>query len=210
MLAVLRAGGRPVWLAPNRERPRSGLAGIVVTGGSDIAAQFYGGTDHAHAVPDVVRDRYEMAVLRFADLRGLPVLGICRGAQLINVYRGGNLYSDIANLRQVTSNRPSLLPSKTVTIEPDSRLRQIAAAATLRVNSLHHQAVRDLGGELRVVGRDDDGIVQAIESTAARTVIGVQWHPEYLQWQRPQLALFRALVEACERDGTARTNGDGA
>ncbi len=199
MLAVYRAGGRPVWLAPNRERPRRDLNGLVVTGGSDIAAQFYGARDAAHATPDIVRDRFELAVLRFADLNGLPVLGICRGAQLINVHRDGNLYGDISELRRVTSNRPSVLPSKWITIERSSRLAAIVRVERLKVNSLHHQAVDRLGHGLSIVARDDDTIVQAVECDGERFVVGVQWHPEYLQWRRAQLAVFRALVAAAAR-----------
>lgn len=190
---VRLAGGKPVCLAPGIEPP-DGLEGLLVTGGSDIDPAHYGQPGGPFVAPDPIRDQYELAALEFARLHELPVLGICRGAQLINVVSGGTLHSDITELRQVTSNRPSLLPRKTVTLDSDSRLAALMGSVRFGVNSLHHQAVKALGRDLRIVGRDEDGIVQAIESIGTRLVVGVQWHPEYLPWQGRQRRLFHALV----------------
>ena len=198
-LAVRRAGGRPVCLAPGRREPDESLAAIIVTGGSDIDPLLYGGPPEPFSPPDVIRDEFELAALRFADLHGLPVLGICRGAQLMNVHHGGSLHADVAHLRRVTSNKASLTPSKTVDVEPHSVLASLLGTHTLRVNSLHHQAVDRIGEGLRVVARDRDKLVQGIESTDHRFRLGVQWHPEYLAFRETDMQLFRGLVAAASR-----------
>ncbi len=193
---VRLAGGRPLPLAPNRPPPPDDLDGLIVTGGSDINPALYGQPEGPWVEPDPVRDRFELAALEFARIRGLPVLGICRGAQLINVAAGGSLHGDLTELRRVTSNRRRLLPRKRVWIAPESRLRTILGGESVRVNSLHHQAVKDLGAGLSIVARDRDDIVQGIEATGERFLVGVQWHPEYLPWLAPQRALFRAVIAA--------------
>lgn len=198
-LAVWRAGGRPVFLAPYQPPPDESLQGIVITGGSDIDPLLYGAPENVFSPPDTIRDEYELAALRFADRLGLPALGICRGAQLMNVYRGGNLHSDISHLRHVSSNKPSILPSKWADIEPGSRLAAALDTDSLRINSLHHQAVKDTGAGLRAIARDRDKLIQGIESTDDRFWLGVQWHPEYLQWRKPDMNLFRKLVDEAHR-----------
>jgi putative glutamine amidotransferase len=194
--AILAAGGRPLLLYPG-DGSVPEFDALVVTGGSDIEATLYGGPADGPARPDPLRDGFELDALRLADQRQASILGICRGAQLLNVHRGGTLHGDVAGLRRKTSNRPSLLPRKRVTIEPTSRVARICGRRQLRVNSLHHQAVKGLGRNLEIVGRDRDDIVQAIEDPAPeRLCIGVQWHPEYLAVVPSQFRLFRALVDA--------------
>ena len=124
------------------------------------------------------------------------MLGICRGAQLLNVVLGGRLHTDLRRIRQHTSNRRTPFARKTLLVEADSRLAEIIGDGKARINSLHHQAVADLGEGLVVSGRDLDGIVQAIEKPGHRFLIGLQWHPEYLPFHRKQRRLFQALVEA--------------
>lgn len=200
-LAVLAAGGRPVPMFPWDGRQPT-IHGLVVTGGSDIQATLYGSPEHARSKPDPIRDQFELTALRDAEHRCLPLLGICRGAQLLNVHRGGTLFSDIAHLRRHTSNRRSLLPRKRVELEGDSALARTTGRRHFKVNSLHHQAVRQLGHGLRIVARDRDGIVQAIEAEGTRRFcLGVQWHPEYLLTLRPHFRLFRALVRAARAGG---------
>ena len=194
---VWRAGGRPLWLAPGSgEALPAALEGLVVTGGSDIDPSLYLQAGGPWVAPDPQRDQFELTALEFARRHELPLLGICRGAQLINVAAGGTLYQDITELRRVTSNRPTLLPRKQVEVESDSRLARVLGVTVVQVNSLHHQAVEHLGDGLRVVARDGDRIVQAIEAPQRRFCIGVQWHPEYLGWQQVQRRLFQALVAA--------------
>jgi putative glutamine amidotransferase len=136
----------------------------------------------------------EIKWIKYALEHKIPLLGICRGAQLINVVLGGNLFQDIRSLRRLTYNRPGLLPTKQVLLEEKSLVARVCSRKKLRVNSLHHQAIRESGKGLQVVGRDLDGIIQAVEAGDGQKIIGVQWHPEYLFYLPAQLALFKWLV----------------
>ena len=127
-----------------------------------------------------------------------PVLGICRGAQLMNVVLGGTLYTDLRPFRRLTSNRRMLLPRKHLQVDAGTLLESILQAQHCRINSLHHQAIRDLGQGLKISGRDRDAIVQAVENPDHPFRVGVQWHPEYLPQQRPQLRLFQQLVDTAK------------
>ena len=197
-LAVWRAGGRPVRLSPSREIPE-GLAGLMVGGGDDIGAQLYGGEMRLDVRVDPARDRLELSLLeRFLPQR-LPVLGICRGAQIINVHCGGTLIGDIYTAYDHVRRQRTVLPRKHVHITADSRLHGLLGVSRCRVNSLHHQAVDRLGDALEVVARDRDGLIQAIEAPTHTYLIGVQWHPEFLVFNRPQQRLIRGLVDAARR-----------
>lgn len=184
-------------------KPDSRLAGVIIGGGNDIDPAIYGGDVSCSPNVDPERDTYELAILEEADRRGLPVLGICRGAQLINVYGGGTLVGDLKRHRVLTSNKGTLLPRKHVDIDPTSILAEWLSGTRTRVNSLHHQAVKETGQDLRVTAHDRDGIVQAIESARGPLRLGVQWHPEYLPQRRDQRRLFERFVDAC-RDYRAR------
>lgn len=143
------------------------------------------------------RDELEVPLVREAISRGLPILGICRGMQLINVCLGGSLYQEISVFYEEAPVLTTLLPRKHVSIAPTSRLRQIVQSMSLHVNSLHFQSVKTLGAGLVAVARESNGIVQAIEHTGSSYIIGVQWHPEYLAFEKPsQQRLFRSLVNA--------------
>lgn len=144
---------------------------------------------------DPDRDQLEMSLCRLAMENNLPVLGICRGAQLLNITQGGSLFQDTSDLYTETPQMRTLRPLKMITIAPDSRLASILDSHSLRVNSLHNQAVNQLGDDLTISARDSNGIVQAIEHPAAAFVIGVQWHPEYLPQSRSHQKLFKVLVK---------------
>ena len=194
-LALKRVGATPIRLRPAGGFPGMDFAAFVLSGGNDINPTLYGSVDgQVVSNVDPQRDAFEMQVLHYADARAIPVLGICRGMQIMNVGRGGTLYSDIAHLRATGSTRSTLRPIRRVDIRPESRLARVVSSHRLRVNSLHHQAVKNLGQSLVCVARDDDGIVQAIESASGSWRLGVQWHPEYQQWQPAQVRLFAALV----------------
>lgn len=145
---------------------------------------------------DRERDRLERRLLVDADARNLPILGICRGAQLLNVFYGGSLHADIEALYVEHPYIRTVLPRKRVQAEPESRLASIVGRSTILVNALHHQAVERVGKGMRVVARDATGVVQAIERPGERLCLGVQWHPEYIPQQRAQRLLFEALVHA--------------
>ncbi len=167
---------------------------LVIGGGNDISPEHYNGQVDAKVKLDPQRDALEIEWIQCALKNTIPMVGICRGAQLINVLLGGNLYHDIRHMRRLTYNRPGLLPTKQVWLEPDSDLAHITGKTKLRVNSLHHQAVNIPGDKLRCVARDLDNITQAVESSIHCPVIGVQWHPEYLWYLPSQLSIFRWLV----------------
>ncbi len=178
--------------------PEGEFSGFVIGGGNDIDPAIYGGDVSTSPSVDPVRDEFELAVLELADRTAVPVLGICRGAQLLNVSRGGKLYGDIRDRRVHTSNRGTLLPRKQVSIEPGSVLADFIGGGTTRVNSLHHQAISETGRGLTVSARDRDDIVQGIESVSGPLRLGVQWHPEYLPQRADQRRLFARFVAACE------------
>lgn len=194
-LAIRRAGGRPVRLVAGRPVPEA-LDGLVIGGGDDIGAALYGGQVLPDVRLDPERDRLEIDLFHAAQAQGLPVLGICRGAQMINIARGGTLFTDIHAVFVAAPRMRTVLPRKTVRIEAGSRLAGILACDPAQVNALHHQSVDRLGEGLRVVARDEVGIVQAIEGTGPGFLVGVQWHPELLVTQAPHQRLFRALVDA--------------
>ena len=190
---AVMAGFEPVLVRPFKgdslPEPGPDVAGSVIYGGP-------------YNVFDEARHPFlhdEAAWIRACMAQGIPLLGICRGFQEINVVLGGTLHQDILHLRRRTSNRPGLLPTKRVRLEPSSLAARVCGATAIRVNSLHHQAVRLAGRGLTVVGRDRDDIVQAVECSDGRPVIGVQWHPEYLIYLPAQLALFRWLVRSAKK-----------
>lgn len=192
-LAVWRHGGRPLRLSPSRPVPEA-LDGLIIGGGDDIEAHLYGGEMQLD-----VRVELELALLARFIPQGCPVLGICRGAQMINVYQGGTLDSDIYTTHQGLKRRRTVLPRKTVDIVGGSQLHRILEVSWCRINSLHHQAVQQTGQGIEIVARDREGLVQGIESAHHDFLIGVQWHPEWLIFNRPQQRLIRALVDAARR-----------
>lgn len=194
-LALRLAGAVPERISVDHAPSGKPLVALVIGGGDDIAPEHYNGDINAKVKTDPERDALEIRWINTALERNVPMLGICRGAQLINVVLGGTLHQDIRSLRKRTYNRPGLLPTKQVWLEPDSRVAAICGKAKLRVNSLHHQAVDQAGKDLRVVGQDLDRFTQAVEHTAGRRIVGVQWHPEYIFYLPAQFAIFRWLLK---------------
>jgi len=203
-MALWRAGARAVRMTASRPGRVRDLDGIVISGGDDIDPALYLPHDEEVAPLDLARDRFEIEVLRHVIDSNMPVLGICRGAQLLNVVLGGNLYPDLRPLRVHTSNRRTPLARKTLNVVAGSEMHRILGARRLRINSLHHQAIDRLGDQLQVSGRDLDGFVQAVEMPGRRFLCGVQWHPEYLPTHGSQQALFRALMTAASSDEPRR------
>jgi putative glutamine amidotransferase len=195
--AIESAGGMPVVLPPLGDAAAllERLDGICLSGGPDLDPEAYGAPDrHAELGPtEPDLDAFELALARAADERGIPVLGICRGAQALNVARGGSLHQHVPAHRQT---EPATATTHTVHVDPGTRLAGLVGTRPLRVNSFHHQAVDALGRGLRVVARAADGTVEAVEAAGARLVLGVQWHAEGLVAQPRHFALFQALVAA--------------
>jgi len=193
-LALRLGGAVPERISVRHPPSGKALDALVIGGGNDIGPEHYGGDVDARVRLDPERDMLEIEWIKKAISEQIPVLGICRGAQLINVVLGGNLHQDIRPLRVKTHNRPGLLPTKRVRLEAESGIARICGSLFIRVNSLHHQAIDRPGDGIKAVGWDRDEIVQAVESEADRPIIGVQWHPEYLFYLPSQLALFRWLL----------------
>jgi len=200
--AVIEAGGVPL-LIPTLESKavvRDYLeltSGILLPGSpTDVHPDHYGAQPHSKlGTLYAERDSTDFELLRHAENVNLPVLGICFGIQSLNVFRGGALVQDI----------PSLVPDAVthdesrhaVRLERDSLLSRLAGATDLEVNSFHHQSVESPGRNLRVVARAPDGVIEAVEDTTGRFVVGVQWHPER-GWRDSDFArrLFAAFVQA--------------
>ncbi|MDD5462722.1 MAG: gamma-glutamyl-gamma-aminobutyrate hydrolase family protein [Methylococcales bacterium] len=194
-LALHLAGAIPERISVRHQPGGAPLNALIIGGGNDISPEHYKGDIDDKVKIDPERDYLEIAWIHQALKRNIPLLGICRGAQLINIVLDGTLHQDIRALRIYTHNRPGLLPTKQVRLEADSQLASICGKTHLRVNSLHHQAIKDPGVGLRTVGWDLDQIIQAVECLTDHKIIGVQWHPEYLFYLPSQYSIFRWLVQ---------------
>jgi len=195
-LAVWRSGGHPVRLSAGRPDDSDELDGLIVGGGDDIEAHLYDGSLQMDVRVDPERDKLELALLAKMAPEGKPILGICRGSQMINIFYGGTLHQDIYMVYEKTPRMRTVLPRKTVLIEDGSRLGDIMGIDECRVNSLHHQSVDRLGEGLEIVAHEPSGVVQGVECPGHPFLIGVQWHPEFLIFTGAQQRLFRALVKA--------------
>lgn len=193
-MAIWLAGGRAVRISTHQPTPHLTPNGLVIGGGDDVHPTLYDEVA-AHQDYDQARDALEIRYIHWALEQSIPLLGICRGMQLINVVQGGKLFADISRLRKKTSNKEILLPRKPVHITAQTRLAELVGKPRLRVNSLHHQAVSELGHSLQVCALDNDGFIQALEHSQQGHIAGVQWHPEYLFYLPKQLCLFRRLVK---------------
>lgn len=195
-LALWFYGARVVSITPKRPRLDMEPDAVVITGGHDVDPVLYAAAPEVHPRYDRERDRLESTVIDRALALGLPMLGICRGAQLLNVRLGGSLYQELRSRRVRTSNRWTILPIKTLHVAAGSRLQGLLGTRETRINSLHNQGIARIGQGLVVTGRDLDDIVQAVEAPTHPLLLGVQWHPEFLLYKRSQRRLFHALVDA--------------
>lgn len=211
--SVLKAGMTPVVIPPYADADALGtlldsLDGLLLSGGADINP-LYLGEEPVRSLHGINprRDAMEMLLTRMAYDRQIPILGICRGIQVLAAALDGSLWQDIyeqydANIKH-SQDLDRAVASHTVLIEEDSTLYNIMHTRELAVNSFHHQAVREAGPHLRVVARAKDGVIEAVESTEQKSVIGVQWHPEcfivggdesmmpLFRWLRDEAVLYR-------------------
>jgi putative glutamine amidotransferase len=217
--AVLAAGGVPVLLSPLlgpslAARALDGVDGLLLTGGEDLDPAWYGADPSPHlSPPSRERDLFELAIFAVARERRLPILGVCRGIQLINVALGGTLYQDIPTERPgAVEHRPEGtrdLRSHRVRLQSGSRAAAALGAIDLSVNSSHHQAIRDLARGLIATGWTEDDLIEAAESPGDTPwLLAVQWHPEEMHADAaaPEHGLFAALVREA---GSARADSVG-
>ncbi|SIO14051.1 putative glutamine amidotransferase [Rhodovulum sp. ES.010] len=201
---VWLAGGRALRWGAGRPADLDAVDGLIIGGGDDISPDLYDMQIVTSARLDPERDALERCLVEGALARGKPVLGICRGAQMINVALGGTLHLDAYGTYTASDRVWTILPKKGVEVCPGTRLAEIAGTDPMQVNALHSQAVDRLGRDLAVAARDRGGMIQAVERRSDPFALGVQWHPEHLFYARRQRALFAALVAAARarRDHT--------
>ena len=204
--AIVEAGGLPV-LIPNIQEKYiaeilAPLHGILLTGGQDVDPEYFG----EPPIPGLgsinpFRDSLEIHLCRQAMEQDIPVLGICRGIQLMNIAMGGTIYQDLnsqwtfGQLQKHSQLAPDWYSSHEVELEENSKLAQIIGVQRLRTNSFHHQAVKEPAPCFEITARCGDGVVEGIESKSHSFAVGVQWHPEKM-WQKDDkmLTLFKGLV----------------
>ncbi len=208
---VEAADGLPLVMPPLPEEAIEPLLdrldGVLLSGGPDIHPQSYEAEPHPELGPtEPELDRFELAVAARADARGMPILAICRGAQALNIVRGGALHQHLPEISEQIAHRqtaPEDQTSHAVEIVPGSRLAEtVAGTWRVEVNSFHHQAIDfdRLGAGLVVSARAPDGTIEAIEDPGRRFLIGVQWHAENLTHRPFEAALFERFVDACRED----------
>ena len=209
---VAGAGGAPVVLPPVGEESAAealihSLDGLLLSGGSDLDPSYYG----EEPVPELgvtlpERDAFEMALVGLALRRGMPVFGICRGMQVLNVALGGTLYQDLPSQWEQDplkhrQDTPKWQPTHEVRVSEGSYIAEVMGRESVKVNSYHHQGIRDLAEGLVVTGRSSDGVIEAVEAEdlSERWLLGVQWHAEAMRGSGPQQeSLFEAHVSAAE------------
>ncbi len=208
-LAVWLAGGNPVKVTAAAPHDPRTIDGLIFSGGSDIYPVSYDEEPKAGYRYDLARGDMEASWAASARAHDLPVLGVCRGAQMLNVFSGGTLDRDLSRyVRPVSANGiiEPLLLRKPISLDPNSLLASILGKTTLQVNAIHKQAISRVGAGLRVVAREKNGIVQAVEDPSRRFWIGVQFHPELMIYRLPFRQLFKKLIETAQLRAEERRN----
>lgn len=207
MKAIEEAGGIPIMLPLTSnsailEQLATGLDGLLFTGGHDINPELYG-QEATPACGTIIseRDEMEKRLFQLGHALDLPMLGICRGIQLFNALLGGTLYQDLPSefpSELVHAQKPPYhIPAHEVKLERRSSLYRLLGTDKLKVNSYHHQAIRNLAPGCQVIARANDGIIEAIEHPGYRYLLAVQWHPEFsYEHDEASKKLFAQFVQA--------------
>lgn len=220
--AVERSGARAVLFPNLLERLEELLAGVdavVLSGGTDVALERYGGRPSPEVQPPrLERDAFEFALVPLLRERGIPVLCVCRGLQVVNVAFGGTLIEDLPRelgpdyrlhhqqVREDGQERTEIAPEHLVSLDRNSALATLLATRSFATNSMHHQAVRAVAPGLRVAGRTGDGVIEALDADFAHPFFhAVQWHPEELAHDAVSAKLFGGLVCAAREAALERT-----
>lgn len=178
------------------------IDGLLVSGGNDVDPLEYGETDAGRCgriIPQ--RDKQEKAAIQWAMQRHMPLLCICRGMQILNVALGGSLYQEWSEtpgrIPHMKSNYPMNGVAHFIQIDVGSALSRIVGTGTLGVNSFHHQAVKQVGEQLKAVATAEDGAIEAVEGQGPSFLLGLQWHPEKMYDGPVQQQIFQAFIRAC-------------
>jgi putative glutamine amidotransferase len=208
------AGGISMLLPPQpvdddiADRVLDGLDGVIITGGRDVVPAHYAQERHPATDEDIAddrrRDEFEFALVRGAMRRGMPVLGICRGAQVLNVALGGTLHQHLPDVigHHRHQQGSAVFSTSTIRTVPGTRLAGLIGESS-DAQCYHHQAIDKLGEGLVVSARDEDGVIEAVEMRGADFILAVQWHPEE---RLDDLRLFAAVVEAAGAYARGRAN----
>ncbi len=216
--AIAQGGALPVVLTP-LEGDGVGalldrLGGLLLSGGPDLDPALYGAPADPHLGPtEPELDRFELDLVRRADARRMPILALCRGAQVLNVARGGTLIQHLPDAVRDGVRHRQTAPGREAThgvrLLSGSRLESAMGPGARDVNSFHHQAVRRMGRSLRACAWAPDGVIEAIEATDRDFVLGVQWHAESLSYREDQTGLFAAFLAAAARFEALPEGGHG-
>ena len=210
--AVSKNGGVPLILPVTADeeiikRQVEKLDGLIITGGHDISPTSYGEeplVKLGETLP--IRDSFDRLLFKYAIKKNIPILGICRGLQMMNVYFGGSLYQDlsynkVSYVKHDQEDGPTLA-THSISIEEDSWLYKSLGEGEVLVNSFHHQAIKDLASDLRVVARAKDGVIEAVEHKSYGYMLGVQFHPEMIFEEDPKMnKIFKQLIDQARKDG---------
>lgn len=204
--SLRRAGAIPCWIELTEEKQALeqlfSCDGLLLPGGADVDPALYGQEKtELCGAQNALRDTMEFTMLEAWLPTGKPVLCICRGVQMLNVFRGGTLHQDIKSIQGCSHSdfRRKNKGNHMVSVVPDTRLHSILRASAVKVNSLHHQAVDRVGEGLKVSAVSEDGVIEALELETHPYCVGVQWHPEHMAAGiECQQRLFDAFVDACK------------
>lgn len=211
--SILHVGGEPHTLDASMaiEQALAGIEGLMLTGGGDVAPSLYGETPHETLeAAEPGRDAFELALVKEARARKLPIFAICRGVQVLNVACGGTLVQDIPSQLKGAGPHSFTVPpndaysfAHEVWVDKDSLLSRLMKERlvdeSVDVNSRHHQAVKDVAPGFKVSATAPDGVIEAIEDPSARFCLGVQWHPENFFRTGEFRALFEGFLEASQK-----------
>jgi len=210
--SIVEAGGVPLIIPVLQNGELSdyytdAIDGLILTGGEDMSSHYFGEEPIRQVnVIDYNRDKTEWGLFHSAYEKGLPIFGICRGHQVINIALGGNIYQDIySQISDVLGHSSSQNVEDgyhSIVLEEESILMEIFKEKIIAVNSVHHQAIKDLGKNLKITAYSKDGIVEAIESTNEKFVLGVQFHPEGMAAKHKKfLEIFQYFIQICKQQG---------
>lgn len=201
--SIIIAGGRALRLRPDNPSYDKNINGLIIGGGTDVYPTLFKLDPKPNYVYDHPRDEMEIKWFQIAKSKDLPILGICRGAQLLNVARGGSLHIDISkvfeNAKYPSSTFANIFYRKPINVIQDTLLSSILSTPRTNVNSMHKQAINTLGEGLKISATEDNGIIQAVEDPSRAFCMGVQFHPEALIYNKKFRSIFKRLIKLAKQ-----------